>query len=50
MKLADEKKLLPKNIIRFSKKMVALSVVLLLAGYGLIVSPWAYGRTTSWTR
>jgi hypothetical protein len=43
MKLKDEKKALPARYLRFSKEMVAVSAVLVVAALGLIVSPWHYG-------
>jgi len=37
---------LPRGRVRFSKRMVVVSVVMILAGLALIFSPWRLGLLT----
>ena len=38
----NDKKLLPARQLRFSKRMVALSLVLIIAGAALVMSSWPH--------
>lgn len=42
MNTANDKKMLPARQLRFSKRMVALSLVLITAGAIWIMNPWPY--------
>ena len=44
MELNDDKKMLPKRSLIFSKRMVALAVALIAVGVAIVLSPWGYGK------
>lgn len=44
MKSLDEKKLLPRNRVRFSKGVLVLSLSLLVGGLAMSLGPWPSGR------
>jgi hypothetical protein len=46
MKLENEMRPLPARTLRFSKRMVALSLALIGGGAGLVMSDWHYAMVT----
>lgn len=49
MEMNDDKKMLPKRSLIFSKRMVALALALIAGGVAMVLSPWGYGKVVGVT-